>query len=89
MARIDIPRLDLQVKGIDAAVVRAALDRLPADLAAALRATQPAPDGETIHVSAGTDPAALASVLARRIASVVRQRTEARDAVPPYAGGGR
>jgi hypothetical protein len=88
MPRIDIPRLDLQVQGLDRAVVRSAVDGLPARLAAALREPAPAgeADGAPVRVAAGADAAAVASALARRIAAVVRQRRPAADTGPGRTG---
>ena len=85
MARLTIPRLDLQVRGIDADVVRAPLDRLPALLATALK--RPAVstseyDLATVRVSARIDAETLASTLATRIAAVVRQRTNTPSDMP-------
>lgn len=85
MARLIIPRLDLQVRGIDAAVVRAALDRLPALLTTAL-IRPPSPttgfESATVRVSSRVDAEALASTLAARIAAVVRQRTSTPSHLP-------
>jgi hypothetical protein len=85
VAKLFIPRLDLQVRGIDADVVRAALDRLPALLATALK--RPAVstseyDLATVRVSARIDAETLASTLATRIAAVVRQRTSTPSDMP-------
>lgn len=85
MAKFLIPRLDLQVRGIDADVVRAALDRLPALVATALK--RPAVstseyDLATVRVSARIDAEALASTLATRIAAVIRQRTSTPSHMP-------
>jgi hypothetical protein len=85
VAKFFIPRLDLQVRGIDAAVVRAALDRLPALLATALkRPAVPTSEYEpaTLRVSSRIDAEALASTLATRIAAVVRQRTSTPSHMP-------
>jgi hypothetical protein len=81
-----IPRLDLQIRGIDAAVVRAALDRLPTLLATALkRPAVPTSEYEpaTVRVSSRIDADALASTLAMRIAAVIRQRTSTPSHMPP------
>jgi hypothetical protein len=82
--KIHIDRLDVRVQGLDAAVVRAAFDRLPARLAAALRDTPRAvaADGD-IRVASGADAPALAAALAQRIAAAVR-----RGAAPPAPSGG-
>jgi hypothetical protein len=85
VARLIIPRLDLQVRGIDSAVVRAALDRLPPLLAAALRSpASPRTEHEstTVRVTSRIDADALASTLAARIATVVRQRTATPSHMP-------
>jgi hypothetical protein len=82
--RIRIDRLDVRVQGLDAAAVRAALDRLPARLAAALR--QPPgtahPLGD-VRLAAGAGAPALATALAQRIAAAVP-----RGRVVPVASGG-
>jgi len=95
MARVDIPRLDVLARGIDPAVMRTALDRLPTELAAALR--RPAPpagrdQSTTVRVTSRVDAQTLASALAERIAAVVRQRTQTPSHVPvtssPRLGAG-
>jgi hypothetical protein len=85
VARLIIPRLDLQVRGIDAAVVRAALDRLPALLTTALKHPASPTTGyepATVRVNSRVDAETLASTLAARIAAVVRQRTSTPSHLP-------
>lgn len=76
MARVHIPRLDLDLKGVDAAVAREALDRLPAQLASALH-TVPASSGRggPAQLPAPVDATRLAARLAQEIAAIVRRRT--------------
>ena len=78
MARVHIPRLDLDLKGVDAAVAREALDRLPAQLSSALRSGRvPSSESGTVslQVPAHVDAVRLAARLAAEIASIVRSRT--------------
>jgi hypothetical protein len=70
---LHIPRLDLDFKGIDPAIVRAALDQLPAQLGSELRIeSEPLPAQDApLRVSARPDATALARSLAQRIAQQV------------------
>lgn len=74
---ITIPRLDVQVRGVDASVVRTAMDRLPSQLSAALArdsAGAATVDDSTVRVPRGVDGEALSMALAERLAPIVRQR---------------
>lgn len=72
-----IPRLNLQIDGIEPAVIEHALRLLPARMAAELR--QPAGAAPAAEIAVG-DAELLASRIAREVAQQVRSRAAALDA---------
>jgi hypothetical protein len=86
---VHIPRLDLDLKGVDAAVAREALDRLPAQLASALPAAPAASGrGSPAQLPAPVDATRLAARLAQEIAAIVRRRTGPTGALKPRPARG-